>query len=196
MKGPHCTGTGPNAEAWFILDHGRQIATGATDAAGAEKALSRYLTKKHNTRIAIEKRETDQIPVADVLTVYGTDVAPKHSRPEATAFRIERLLAFFGDKTLADVNGRLCRNFARQSTTDANARRDLEDLRAAINHHRREGLHDRMVSVVLPPRRPPRERWLTRPEAAALLWTLWRHGKSKPALSDANMICSIRGVAS
>jgi integrase len=168
-----------HAEAWLILDHGRQIGTSATTADEAERALSRYLTQKHSTRIAHGKRDIDQIPVADVLNVYVTDVAPKHSRPYATALRAERLLNFFDHKTLADINGRLCRDYARQSTTDANARRDLEDLRAAINHHRREGLHDRIVSVVLPPRRPPRERWLTRDEAAALLWALWRRGKSK-----------------
>jgi len=55
------------------------------------------------------------------------------------------------------------------------ARRDLEELRAAINHHLREGLHDRIVSVVMPPRRPARERWLTRSEAARLLWAAWRY---------------------
>jgi integrase len=59
------------------------------------------------------------------------------------------------------------------------ARRDLEELRAAINHHRQEGLHDRIVSVVLPSRRPPRERWLDRGEVAKLLWTAWRRPKCK-----------------
>ena len=34
--------------------------------------------------------------------------------------------------------------------TAAAARRELEDLRAAINHHRREGLCSEIVSVVLP----------------------------------------------
>src|SRR5262249_18643378 len=50
----------------------------------------------------------------------------------------------------------------------------LEDLRAAINHHRREGLCSEIVSVVLPPKNDARERWLTRGEAARLLWGSWR----------------------
>jgi integrase len=58
--------------------------------------------------------------------------------------------------------------------TAAAARRELEDLRAAINHHRREGLCSEIVSVVLPPRANARERWLTRSEAARLLWAAWR----------------------
>lgn len=164
---------------FFILDRGRQIAVGSAALADAEKALAAYIGKKHSTRVASGKRDTDEIPIADVINVYSADMAPKHSRPVATALRLNRLLEFFDGKTLADLNGRMCRDYARQSSTDANARRDLEDLRAAINHHRREGLHDRMVSVVLPERRPPRERWLSRDEAAALLWTLWRRGKCK-----------------
>src|SRR5580704_7306614 len=50
--------------------------------------------------------------------------------------------------------------YAAQRSTDAAARRELEDLRAAINHHRREGLCSQVVEVVLPPERPARERWL------------------------------------
>jgi integrase len=62
-----------------------------------------------------------------------------------------------------------------QRSTDAAARRELEDLRAAINHHRRENLHNKIVSVVLPVERVPRERWLTRSEAARLIRAAWRY---------------------
>ena len=62
----------------------------------------------------------------------------------------------------------------RSSINPTAARDDLTVLRAAINHHRREGYHDRIVSVVLPERPPGRERWLTRSEAARLLLAAWR----------------------
>src|SRR6185312_2568786 len=51
---------------------------------------------------------------------------------------------------------------------------ELEDLRAAINHHRREGLCSAVVELVLPPAGEIRERWLTRSEAAKLISTAWR----------------------
>jgi hypothetical protein len=54
------------------------------------------------------------------------------------------------------------------------ARRDLEDSQSAINHHRKEGLYDTVISAVLLERRPPRERWLERREAARLLRRAWR----------------------
>ena len=100
--------------------------------------------------------------------------------------------AWWADRTLADVNGTNCRAYVEYRTaqpwksartaaprmvTAAAARRELEDLRSAINHHRREGLCSEVVSVVLPERPPARERWLTRSEAARLLWAAWRARK-------------------
>jgi integrase len=53
--------------------------------------------------------------------------------------------------------------------TEAAARRELEDLRAAINHHRREGLCSEIISVALPDKSPAPNVFLTRPEAARLI---------------------------
>ena len=58
--------------------------------------------------------------------------------------------------------------------TGRGARRDLQDLAAAINHHAKEGLHRGVVRVALPPRGQARQRWLDRSEVARLLWTCWR----------------------
>jgi hypothetical protein len=87
---------------------------------------------------------------------------------------MQRLGKFFAGKMLADINGPICRAYAEQSSTDTVARADLVALQAAINHHHREGLHDRVIKVWKPYRRPPRDRWLTRHEAAQMLWTAYR----------------------
>jgi integrase len=71
-------------------------------------------------------------------------------------------------------NAANCRGYAEHRGNPGGARRDLEDLRAAINHHAEEGLHRQIVKVTLPPKGSPRERWLTRSEAAKLLWVCWR----------------------
>ena len=57
---------------------------------------------------------------------------------------------------------------------EAAARRELEDLRAAIRHHWEDGLCSALTPVVLPDKGSPRQRWLTRKEAARLLWAAWR----------------------
>jgi integrase len=170
---------------WVIRDGEHQESTGygADDRRGAERALAAYLTRKHLAQAVKGARHPSQTPVADVLALYARDIAPRHARPRETAQRIRQLLGFFGEKTLAEINGRICREYGAQRSTDAAARRELEDLRAAINHHRREGLCSEIVEIVLPQERPPRERWLTRAEAARLVWSAWRyrelqHGKA------------------
>jgi hypothetical protein len=70
---------------------------------------------------------------------------------------------------LTDVTGDRCREYVKWRTrqkwksatrsaarpvSTAAARRELEDLRAAINHHRREGLCREFISVVLPTGEP------------------------------------------
>ena len=59
------------------------------------------------------------------------------------------------------------------------ARRELEDLRAAIVHHRKEGLCNAIVEIVLPDKAQSRERWLTRSEAAKMIWAAWRYRETQ-----------------
>jgi integrase len=173
---------------WYIRDDNRsQQSTGCglDDRRGAERCLADYICRRHLAAASAGTRDPSQIPVADVLALYARDLAPTHSRPRETAGRIRALLVFFGDKTLAEINGTLCRNYVATRSTDAAARRELEDLRAAINYHRREGLCSQIVEVMLPPERPSRERWLTRSEAARLIRAAWRYREvQKGKLTD------------
>jgi integrase len=93
-------------------------------------------------------------------------------------------LKWWNGKTLAEVNGATCRAYAKDRSSAA-ARRELEDLRAAINYHRNEGLCSEIVEVVLPGRSPSRLRFLTRKEAAALIWAAYRYREvQKGKLTD------------
>ena len=162
--------------AWIVKDGGHQRGTGcgADDRAGAERELAAYISHKHLAQVPQRQRRPPEIPVAEVLARYADEIAPRHADPKETARRIKALLGFYGDKTLAAVNGSTCRAYTATRSSDAVARRELEDLRAAIGHFHREGHMREIVKVVLPPRRPPRERWLTREEAARALWAAWR----------------------
>ncbi len=172
---------------WVILDtvSGRReksTGCGVDDRPGAERALADYLARKHLTQVSKDERDPAHIPIADVLALYARDIAPGHARPRETAQRIMALLSFFDNKMLIEINGALCRMYVRTRTTDAAARRELEDLRAAINHHRREGLCSKIIEVVFPPERPARDRWLTRSEAARLIWVAWRYREKQKGL--------------
>jgi integrase len=190
----NATGTLRERAVWVIRDGPSKISTGCAteDRAGAERALGEHLANKYRPNRA-RGRHPSEILIADVLAIYLTDVAPRHAREEETKQRVLTLDAWWADKTLAEVNGANCRAYVNHRTgqrwksakpektgraprmvTAAAARRELEDLRSAINHHRREGLCSEIVSVVLPARTDARERWLTRSEAARLLWAAWR----------------------
>jgi hypothetical protein len=67
----------------------------------------------------------------------------------------QTLLAFFGDNMLADINTALCKRYLAERGKQAAPRRELEDLRAAIGHHRKEGLCATPVPVWIPARGQP-----------------------------------------
>jgi hypothetical protein len=185
--------------AWVIRDGKNKIRTGCAraDREGAEQALAEYIARKYQVP-RDRGRHPSQILVLDVLNIYLIDKAPKHSDPTITKARVMTLAAWWGDKTLADVNGTTCREYVTYRTsqprraakpdvtgnparmvTAAGARRELEDLRSAINHHRTEGLCSEFVGVALPDKSDPKEDWLTRSEAARLIWAAWRYRETQ-----------------
>lgn len=164
---------------WVIRDGSREISTGLgqSDRGEAERRLAAYLAEKYEP--PRRERPLSEILIADVIAIYAADVAPGQARPKKAKERAKRLLDYFGEMTLDQITGATCRDYAAdregkgksRKGTGGGARRDLQDLAAAINHHHREGLHRESVRVALPPRGEARQRWLTREEVAALVWT-------------------------
>jgi integrase len=179
---------------WVIRDGSRKIRTGCLreDRAGAERKLADYIASKYQVS-RDRSRHPAEILVLDVLNIYLADKAKSHARPDETKQRVLTLADFWQPYTLGDVNGQRCREYVAWRTkqtikcfkpektgravrhvTEATARRELEDLRSAINHHRTEGLCAEVVSVALPEKPPGRDVWLTRSQAAQVLWAAWR----------------------
>jgi hypothetical protein len=183
------------ASFWYITTPtGERVATGipaldreAAERALAERVLSAYLVERHILPSERAQRP-DSIYVGDVLSLYVQTAGPRVSRPDAQGGRLHALLDFFGTMTLAEVNSRSCASYVAQRGSKASARRELEDLKAAINHHRNEGLSAAVIPISLPAKGAARERWLTRSEAARLIWAAWRYrqpqrGKEMPRRS-------------
>jgi len=159
---------------WVIRDRNIKRSTGASkgETGKAENALREYLNQKAAPRI--RDRDPAAVQIANVVTIYAEDVVAKHARPQETAARLGRILNYFGDKALSYLNQQTCDEYVKARGHVAAARRELEDLRAAIRHHWKAGLCTGVTPIVLPIRSEPRERWLTRGEAARLLWAAWR----------------------
>jgi integrase len=86
------------------------------------------------------------------------------------AYAVPPLTDFFEGNVLADITPQTCsRYMEKRGRAAGTVRRELGVLRAAINHAHRSGRITRPVTVELPERPEPRDRWLTRQEAAALL---------------------------
>lgn len=114
--------------------------------------------------------------IADVLNIYATEHGPQIARPETLAYSIKALLPFWGGLTVDKIRGELCRRYLRErDVADGTVRRELGVLVAALNHCKREGYLLEAPAVWMPSPAKPRERWLTRSEAAALLWAARRY---------------------
>jgi integrase len=178
------------ASFWYIkTPSGERIATGisAPDREAAEDALSAYLIER---RVLPSERaqRPESVYVADVLNLYVQTAGPRVSNPAALGGRMGALIDFFGTMTLADINSRQCASYVAKRGSASAARRELEDLKAAINLHRNEGLSTALIPITLPAKAPARERWLSRSEAARLIWAAWRYrqpqrGKETPRQS-------------
>ena len=97
---------------WIVRDGRRSVSTrcGQGDRAEAEKQLAAYIAAKY--RPGRRGRDLGQIPVADVISIYLSDVAPGLARPSQTAARCDQLLDFFGTMTLDNVTGASCRAYS------------------------------------------------------------------------------------
>lgn len=152
---------------WVIVDGREEIDTGcgAGDHQGAQERLGEYLAETR--QIDTTSRNPAQISCADVIALY------LKTKPAAPAcYHGAPLLEFFGLKTLRDVNGQLCRDYAAtrgQTVVQSTVRRELGTLQAAINHWHVESPLDAVPKVWKPAEGSRRERVLTRQEAARLL---------------------------
>lgn len=156
----------PKRKQWVIRDGSRFIRTGCGEGsdAAAEKFLASYIGQKH-------RPEPSSAPmIAEVLAAYGTEVAPHKKSARNISYNIGNLLKWWGDKKTSDITAKSCRAYAATKTAPA-AGADLKVLKMAVKHwHEEYGPLASLPIMWRPADNPPKERWLTREEAARLLW--------------------------
>lgn len=152
---------------WTENGRSRERSTGTADRAVAEAALAEFLHIR--TRDA-GPRDPVEILVTDILADYTEEHAPETAAPWRIAAAVKAMVPYWQGKTVAEVTRETCRKYSvSRARSPGTARRELGVLRAAINHAHRCGRLLRVVAVDLPEGAEPRDRWLTRKEAAALL---------------------------
>lgn len=156
------------AAIWYIRDGAKRISTGCGegDDGGAQRALAEHIISSGKPVI---KGDPAQVEVAAVMMLYLQDRVPLMARPKEAAARIDNLLDFFGRMLATALNPSRFAAYVRQRGAEQAARRELEDLRAALRYAWRCRMLVIEIPVTLPDKSQPRERWLTRSEAARLL---------------------------
>jgi integrase len=152
---------------WTENGRSRERSTGTADRKLAEIALAEFI----NTRARDSgPRDPAQILITDVLADYAQEHGQETASPWRIAAALKGLVPLWQGRTVAEVNREACRTYARSRGRSAGTvRRELGVLRAAINHSFKSGRLTRVVAIHLPDRPEPRDRWLTRKEAALLL---------------------------
>lgn len=174
-------------DRWVIRDTGHpDIGTGCGlgERGAAERALEAYLTSKH--RPDFGQGDPARVLITDVLTLYADERAGDTKRPDVAWSALPHLIEFFDGKTVAHATPNVCRAYARWRMAQPQARykdpatapkvgsqtvrRELTVLSAAFGYAHREHKLLYPVPVTMPDKAPPRDRWLTRSEAARLIW--------------------------
>jgi hypothetical protein len=161
----------PKRDQFVIRDGTRFIRTGCGEGerAKAEKFLAQYLGQKHRPT------PSSSPMIAEVLAAYGSEVAPDKPSARNIGYHISNLLKWWGEKRVSDISIKSCKEYVK-TKTPAGAWGDLKVLKAAVKYwHGEYGPLDAMPLFWKPELNPPKERWLTRSEAARLLWAARRY---------------------
>jgi integrase len=173
-------------DRWCIRDGSDEHSTGCSygERQAAERALQEYLARKHKPDFGTG--DPARVLITDILSLYADERAADTKRPDVVWSALPHLINFFDSRTVAHATPNLCSAYVRWRTAmpqarykdpetaprvgTQTARRELEVMSAAFGYAHKEHKLLYPVVVKLPDKAPPRDRWLTRSEAARLLW--------------------------
>ena len=161
-----------------IRDGGRRISTRTSDRRKAEEIYARYIAQRG--RPTTGPRDPAQMTVAEALDIYANERAPLVRDPARIGDCIRALVPILGALPLSSITGEVCRRYGKErNRASGTIRKELGTLRAAIRHCHTEGYITSAPGVRLPAKPAPRDRWLTRDEAARLIRAAYRNPKAK-----------------
>lgn len=174
---------------WVVTyrDDKRRTGCGPEDLEGSSRALAEFVAELHQKArrevAQVKNRPASQVSIADVLARYAelkTDVSKDAifkpvARPDELLGRIDRLLDWWGERTLADIDLDACHAFVRHRGSKSAAGRELDDLRAAVGLALAEGVCRERVVVSMPDKPESRVDWFTRDQVAAMVFHCLTH---------------------
>jgi hypothetical protein len=156
---------------WFERGRRRRQSTSSKDIGRAQDFLQSFFASRPADN---RPRHPDKRYIADVMALYLEEKRPEMTPNTLRTLQgvLKPLNAWWGDKEASVVNERTCKLYvkSRKTKTTACPRRELAYLKAALNHDWKAGRLLQKIPVWLPRPNKPKDRFLTRSEAARLLW--------------------------
>lgn len=172
---------------WYERGRKRERSTCTGSREEAEEALADFLVAGEHRPAEpgrLRPRDPHEIQITDVLTDYAVEHGSGADDPDRIAYSIIHLTGFWAGKSTGQINQALCQAYGAQRTYErgpedaryvrhaapGTIRRELEVLRAAINHAERQRRILYAPHVYLPAKPRHKDVWLTRDDIARLLW--------------------------
>lgn len=148
--------SGTTSRVYYIRDGKRFFSTGfgPDRLVEAEQALAVYIASRPDPVQKGQRLSPFGLPIATVICAYAEGPALAAPEPASVKARLERLLEFFGDDTVGDIDLTRCdayvkwrirqpiRSFknpaAARRVDPQTARRELEELQIAVSWYDRE----------------------------------------------------------
>lgn len=163
---------------WTEGGQTRERRTSAGSREEAEAIFADWLASSRQKPKGL--RRASEYLIADCLSEYAEEHGPQTASPDRIAYAIEKLLDWWSDNPVEAVSKATCQGYTEYRRAagikDGTIRRELSVLSAAIGHAHDSGRLTSQPKIWMPPPGAPRDRWLTRSEAARLLW----EAKSEP----------------
>lgn len=168
------------APLWFIYWHDgerrRKSSTGTGERGEADKIFARWLLDHEDEKrgFSPSARYPHEVAIIDVLDGFAEDRSSEVRFPERLNYAIKRLAAWWGDRNVVAVLPITCKAYRdsrlKQGVKLATVTKELSVLRAALRWAKKNGRLITVPDVDVPPLQDGKDRWLTRDEAARLLW--------------------------
>lgn len=154
---------------WSEGHRSRRVSTGTPNEREAKDALAAFRLEHGRKKEA----EPAEVAIATVLNDYVDGYAINLPSAEQATIARKHLLAFYGASTVSAVNPSSHDEYEamrrKAGVGNDTINRERVVLRAALNRARKHGWLKQTPHVPSLPASPPRERYLTREEAARLL---------------------------
>src|SRR5262249_35434496 len=111
--------------------------------------------------------------IADVLLFYLDERIADTLSADNIRYDIARLNEWWGDKLVSDIGKATCKAYVASRNGAKSARRELAFLNAALNCWHADDKHGPLANkpkITLPDRPEPRDKHMTREQAARFLW--------------------------